>query len=48
MVYGCEGTKRCPILYGSENWAILYVIVIKINNMLLCVKIMLICHCVMY
>ena len=35
-----EGTKRCPILYGFEIWAILCVIVIKINNMLLCVKIM--------
>ena len=22
-----EGTKRCPVLYGSEIWAILYVIV---------------------
>ena len=43
-----EGTKRCPILYGSEIWVILYVIVGKINNMLLCVKFMLICSCVMY
>ena len=40
-----EGTKRCPILYGSEIWAILCVIVGKINNMLLCVKFMLICAC---
>ena len=22
-----EGTKRCPVLYGSEIWVILYVIV---------------------
>ena len=24
-----EGTKRCPVLYGSEIWAILCVIVVK-------------------
>ena len=29
MVYGREGTERGPILYGSEIWAILYVIVGK-------------------
>ena len=43
-----EGTKRCPILYGSEILVILCVIVGKINNMLLCVKFMLICACMMY
>ena len=43
-----EGTKRCPILYGSEIWAILCVIVGKINKMLLCVKFMLICAYVIY
>ena len=48
MVHGREGTKRCPVFYESEIWAILCVIVEKINNMLLCVKIMLICACVMY
>ena len=48
MVCGCEGTERCPILCGSKIWAILCVIVGKINNMLLCVKIMLICVSVMY
>ena len=48
MVYGYEGTERCPVLYGFEIWAILCVIVEKINNMLLYVKIMLICVCVMY
>ena len=48
MVYGCEGTERCLVLYGSEIWAILCVIVGKINNMLVCVKIMLIRVCVMY
>ena len=48
MVHGSEGTKRCPVLYGFEIWAILCVIVGKINNMLLCVKIMLICTSLMY
>ena len=43
-----EGTKRCPIVYGSEILAILYVIVGKINNMLLYIKFMLIGACVMY
>ena len=43
-----KGTKRCHVLCGSEIWAILCVIVGKINNMMLCVKIMLICACVMY
>ena len=43
-----EGTKRCPVLYGSEIWVILCVIVGKINNMLLCVKFMLICAYVIY
>ena len=48
MVYGCERTEWCPVLYGSKIWAILCVIVGKINNMLLYIKIMLICVCVMY
>ena len=43
-----EGTKRCPFLYGSEILVILCVIVGKINNMMLYVKIMLICACMMY
>ena len=43
-----EWTKRCLILYGSEIWAILCVIVGKINNMMLCVKIMLIYTCLTY
>ena len=34
LVINREGTKRCPIFYGSENLAILYVIVRKMNNML--------------
>ena len=40
--------RDVPYLCGSEIWAILCVIVGKINNMLLCVKIMLICACAMY
>ena len=48
MVHGRKGTKKCHVLYGSEIWAILCVIVEQINNILLCVKIMLICVCVMY
>ena len=48
MVHGHEGTKMCSVLYGSEIWVILLVIIGKINNMFLCVKIMLICVCVMY
>ena len=43
-----EGTKRCPVLYGSEIWAIFCVIVGKINSMMLCVKIMLIYTCLTY
>ena len=47
-VMNCEGTKRCSVVYGSEIWVILYVIVEKINNILLYVKFMLICACMMY
>ena len=43
-----EGTKRCPVLYGSEILAILCVIVRKINNTVLFVKIMLIYTCLTY
>ena len=43
-----EETKRCPVVYGSEIWAIMYVIIGKINNMLLYVKFMLRCACGMY
>ena len=43
-----EGTKRCPVLYGSETWVFLCVIAGKINNIILSVKFMLICACVMY
>ena len=47
-VTNCEWTKRSPVLYGSKIWAILCVIVEKINNMLLCVKIMFIYICLIY
>ena len=43
-----EGTKRCFVLYRSEIWVILCVIIEKINNMLLCVKIMFIYTCLTY
>ena len=43
-----EGTKRRPVVYGSEIWFILYVIDGKINNILLYVKFMLICAYGMY
>ena len=43
-----EGTKRCLVVYGSEILVILYVIVGKINNMLLYVKFMLICSYVIH
>ena len=33
-----EETKRFPVLYESEIWAILCVLLEKKNNMLLCVK----------
>ena len=48
LVMNREGTKRYPVLYESEIWAILCVIIGKINNMLLYIKFMLICACVIY
>ena len=48
MIHGHEGAKKCPVLYRSEILAILCVLLEKINNMLLCLKIMLICACMMY
>ena len=42
-----EGTKMY-VLYVYEIWAILCVIVGKINNILLCVKIMFIYTCLTY
>ena len=46
LVTNREETKMCPVLYGSKILVILC-IVGKINNMM-CIKIMLICACVMY
>ena len=43
-----EGTKRCPVLYRSEIWVILFVIVENLNNMLLCVKLMFIYTCLTF
>ena len=43
-----EETKRCSIVYGSEIWAILYIIVGKVNNILSYVKFILIYACGMY
>ena len=49
LVMNREETKMCPVLYESEIWVILCVIVgKKINNMLLCIKIMFIYTCMMY
>ena len=28
-VTNCEGIKKCPVLYGSEIWVILYVLLEK-------------------
>ena len=42
-----EGINKCLVLYGSEIWVILCVIVGKINSMM-CVKIMFIYTCLAY
>ena len=47
LVRGSEGIERCPVFMGPRADHFVC-IVRKINNMLLCVKIMLICVCVMY
>ena len=43
-----EGTKKCPVVYGFDILVILYVIIGKINNILLYIKFMLICAYEMY
>ena len=48
MVHGREGIKRCLVLYRSKDLGHFVCIVGKINNMLLCVKIILIYADVMY
>ena len=47
LVTNREETKRCPVSYGSKIYAILCVIVGKINNML-CIKIMFRYTCLTY
>ena len=49
MIHGREGTKRCLVYVGPRfGSSCVLCIARKINNMMLCVKIMLICACVMY
>ena len=43
MVHGREGTERCPVYVGPRFGPFVLCIVRKINNMLVCAKIMLIC-----
>ena len=47
LVRGSEGTERCPVFMGPRvDHFVCFVG--KLNNMLLYLKIMLICDCVMY
>ena len=46
MVHGREETERCPV-YMGQIFGLFYVLLL-VNNMMLCVKNMLICACVMY
>ena len=48
MVHGREGTEKCPIYEGPRFGSFCVLLLKKMYNMLLCVKIMLICDCVMY
>ena len=48
MVHGHEGTEMCPVYMGSGFGSFCVLLLEKINNILLCVKIMLICACVVY
>ena len=43
MVHDREATERCPVYVCPR-----FMLFGKINNMLLCVKLMLVCACVMY
>ena len=47
MIHDREGTERCPVYVGLR-FGPFCVLLLEKNNMLLCVKIMLICACVMY
>ena len=48
MVHGCEWTERCPVYVGPRFEPFCVLLLKKINNILLCVKIVLICASVMY
>ena len=48
MVHGRDGTERCPVYVGLRFGSFCVLLLEKINNLLLCVKIMLICACVTY
>ena len=48
MVHGREGTERCPIYVGPRFGPFRLLLLEKINNMLLCVKIMFIYICLTY
>ena len=45
LVPNREGTKRYPVLYESEIWVILCVLLEKINNMRLCQNYVNMCLC---
>ena len=47
MVHGREGTERCRVYVGPRFGSFCVLLLKKINNMLLSVKIMLIYACVM-
>ena len=46
MVHDREGSKKCHFLYVGSRFGSFCVLLEKLNNM--CVKIMLICACMMY
>ena len=48
LVHGREGTERYPVYVGPRFGQFCVLFLKKINNMLLCVKIMLIYVCVTY
>ena len=48
MVHGREKDQEVPCFIWIQDSSHFVCIVEKINNMRLCVKIMLICDCVMY
>ena len=48
MVHGREGTKRCPVYVDPKFGPFCVLLLEKKNNMLLCVKIILIYTFLMY